>query len=396
MFIKFGFLVKGILLFICVFIYSCSALPVKELQFAQSSLEKANGYQAQELQKDEYQEAQKFYQEAQKAYESKNAEQVVINAGLSIEKSRFASVNARVGKWEKENESLALILKDFLMLDDGDLNPDMELELKAQMKLELVKNLKIVQEKKAQAEGQKDNAVQVIAKIKPNIQKAESLKEEDEFNELMNQAFATLGESRKLLNEQRKAKAEEYLDRLKKIRLKLEKKNSKKSSGTSVTRNEALVFTQEISFIHFAKEAGSVDVKELEENALKAYDEGDYDKVILLSKQGMEFGKTALSAKEYREIFAQNNLPQKNEKKSVKSYKKRKSGPKFLNYEVKYGDYLWKIAQEIYGSGEMWIVIWNENKRLVADPEQIIAGTTIKLPVNKKMILKKHKKERKK
>ncbi len=49
-------------------------------------------------------------------------------------------------------------------------------------------------------------------------------------------------------------------------------------------------------------------------------------------------------------------------------------------YTIQSGDSLWKIAKKIYGDGSKWKVIYENNKNIIADPNKIKVGTTIKLP----------------
>jgi nucleoid-associated protein YgaU len=54
-------------------------------------------------------------------------------------------------------------------------------------------------------------------------------------------------------------------------------------------------------------------------------------------------------------------------------------------YTVKSGDYLWSIAEKIYGSGYNWVDLANANK--LQNPEVLYAGTKLVVPnVKPKMI----------
>ncbi len=54
-------------------------------------------------------------------------------------------------------------------------------------------------------------------------------------------------------------------------------------------------------------------------------------------------------------------------------------------YTVKRGDYLWKIAEEIYGSGYNWVDIAKANK--LTNPGKLYAGQKLKLPEVKKKVV---------
>ena len=51
-------------------------------------------------------------------------------------------------------------------------------------------------------------------------------------------------------------------------------------------------------------------------------------------------------------------------------------------YEVVKGDSLWKIAQNFYGSGAEWTVIYEANKGTVKNPDQIWVGQILVIPAN--------------
>ncbi len=49
-------------------------------------------------------------------------------------------------------------------------------------------------------------------------------------------------------------------------------------------------------------------------------------------------------------------------------------------YTVKPGDCLWSIAQKTYGAGRQWILIYNANKSVIKEPDQIRIGQVLVLP----------------
>lgn len=49
-------------------------------------------------------------------------------------------------------------------------------------------------------------------------------------------------------------------------------------------------------------------------------------------------------------------------------------------YTVKSGDCLWSIAQEIYGTGRQWTVIYNANKAVIKNPDAIQIGQVLVIP----------------
>jgi len=53
-------------------------------------------------------------------------------------------------------------------------------------------------------------------------------------------------------------------------------------------------------------------------------------------------------------------------------------------YEVKQGDYLWKIALEFYESGYNWVDIAKENN--LENPSKIFVGSQLKIPEAKKRV----------
>lgn len=48
-------------------------------------------------------------------------------------------------------------------------------------------------------------------------------------------------------------------------------------------------------------------------------------------------------------------------------------------YQVKAGDSLWKIAETKLGSGYKWVQIWNLNKNVIVNSNQLEVGMVIKL-----------------
>ena len=53
---------------------------------------------------------------------------------------------------------------------------------------------------------------------------------------------------------------------------------------------------------------------------------------------------------------------------------------KSVEYEIKKGDTLWKIAQENYGDGYAWTNIYENNKTIISNPNIIETGTKIVIP----------------
>ena len=50
------------------------------------------------------------------------------------------------------------------------------------------------------------------------------------------------------------------------------------------------------------------------------------------------------------------------------------------SYTVESGDTLWKIAEQMYGSGNKYMEIFNANKDLLENPDRIFPGQTLKIP----------------
>ena len=51
-------------------------------------------------------------------------------------------------------------------------------------------------------------------------------------------------------------------------------------------------------------------------------------------------------------------------------------------YVVQPGDTLWKIANQFYGTGSKWTIIWEENRDQIPNPDQIKPGQVIIIPDN--------------
>lgn len=50
------------------------------------------------------------------------------------------------------------------------------------------------------------------------------------------------------------------------------------------------------------------------------------------------------------------------------------------SYTVQTGDCLWRIAEALYGSGQRWTAIYQENRHIIRDPDLIFTGQVLKLP----------------
>jgi len=57
-----------------------------------------------------------------------------------------------------------------------------------------------------------------------------------------------------------------------------------------------------------------------------------------------------------------------------------KTEPEATFYEVKKGDYLSKIAKEVYGDAMKYPVIFEANKPMLKDPELIYPGQVLRIP----------------
>jgi nucleoid-associated protein YgaU len=53
-----------------------------------------------------------------------------------------------------------------------------------------------------------------------------------------------------------------------------------------------------------------------------------------------------------------------------------------LYYEIVKGDSLWKIAKNIYGDGNEYKKIFEENREVIKDPDLIFPGQKIRLPMS--------------
>lgn len=49
-------------------------------------------------------------------------------------------------------------------------------------------------------------------------------------------------------------------------------------------------------------------------------------------------------------------------------------------YEIKKGDSLWKIAKNLYGNGNDYHKIFEENREVIKDPDLIFPGQMIRIP----------------
>lgn len=56
--------------------------------------------------------------------------------------------------------------------------------------------------------------------------------------------------------------------------------------------------------------------------------------------------------------------------------------PVTVSYTIQSGDTLWKIAEEYYGSGQLWQKIFEDNKDIIKDPNKIYAGQVIVIYLN--------------
>ena len=53
-----------------------------------------------------------------------------------------------------------------------------------------------------------------------------------------------------------------------------------------------------------------------------------------------------------------------------------------LYYEIVKGDSLWKIAENMYGDGNLYKKIFEENREVIKDPDLIFPGQKIRLPMS--------------
>lgn len=75
-------------------------------------------------------------------------------------------------------------------------------------------------------------------------------------------------------------------------------------------------------------------------------------------------------------------------KKTVPAIQQDKTRPDSSNaptgggsYVVKSGDYLWKIAKQFYGNGELWNKIYDANQSVIGgNPNLIFPGQTLQIP----------------
>lgn len=82
----------------------------------------------------------------------------------------------------------------------------------------------------------------------------------------------------------------------------------------------------------------------------------------------IELGQELIIPKINTESPTKNKLPK--EKEKIKS--------SVVNYKVKEGDHLWKIALEAYGDGYQWQRIAQANK--IINPDLIVVGQILKIP----------------
>ena len=77
-----------------------------------------------------------------------------------------------------------------------------------------------------------------------------------------------------------------------------------------------------------------------------------------------------------------------NQEEIIKTEKKQEQNEEKREYTVKRGDHLWKIAEEVYGSGYNWVDIAKANK--LKNPGALYVGQKLVLPkVEKKVVVKK-------
>lgn len=69
------------------------------------------------------------------------------------------------------------------------------------------------------------------------------------------------------------------------------------------------------------------------------------------------------------------------ELKNKPKNEERTSPPKAKTYTVKSGDSLWKIAQKLYGDGSQYTKLYNANKKVVGNNQNLIfPGQVLKIP----------------
>ena len=96
--------------------------------------------------------------------------------------------------------------------------------------------------------------------------------------------------------------------------------------------------------------------------------------------------KFAVTLKEYREEKKKakeksatytSETKKSGEIKSVKKEAKKKS---YDVYSIKKGDTLWGLADRFYGDGKKYMKIYNANKELISNPNELSIGWQIKIP----------------
>lgn len=165
-----------------------------------------------------------------------------------------------------------------------------------------------------------------------------------------------------------------YLDG---VKLKKDKDYSAESGSTRITiKSQTLTKNKKAGSHTIGVEFRAQDTKELK----RAAQNYSITKKNSPKKPSKADNKKPVKADNKKPTKTEDKKPVKADNKKPSKKNNKKINSKTKTYKVCLGDTLWKIAEEKYGDGRMWIKIFEANKKILSDPKKLYVNTVIVLP----------------
>ncbi|OHD08503.1 MAG: hypothetical protein A2Y41_06290 [Spirochaetes bacterium GWB1_36_13] len=198
--------------------------------------------------------------------------------------------------------------------------------------------------------------------------------------------------------------AESYLEKAKRLKEEVERlygpqsMKNKKENSVSFIGMKTFIVSQEAGINEGASETEKkvseneekpanpegIMLKKLDglyQDAESSFEKEEYSDSIEKAKEAIELAEKMIALKKKLEEDKNKN----NTTKTVDNTEKASFTIVFKTYKVKSKDCLWMIAmrKEFYRNAALWPFIWYANKDRVKDPNMILPGTVLKVPLFK-------------